>query len=87
MEGVGWIGAIILGGLAGWIAERVMKSDMGILMNIVLGIVGALVLNAILRFAGVIPSETPLAQFVVAVIGAILLIWVWRLIRGNRPAA
>jgi uncharacterized membrane protein YeaQ/YmgE (transglycosylase-associated protein family) len=87
MEGVGWIGAIILGGLAGWVAERVMKSDMGILMNIVLGIVGALVLNAILRLANIIPPEGWIAQFIVAVIGAVLLIWVWRLIRGNRPAA
>jgi uncharacterized membrane protein YeaQ/YmgE (transglycosylase-associated protein family) len=87
MEGVGWIGAIIIGGLAGWVAERVMKSDMGILMNVVLGIVGALVLNAILRFAGVIPPEGWIAQFVVAVIGAVLLIWAWRLVRGNRPAA
>ena len=36
------IGAIIIGILAGWIAEKVMRSDMGLLMNIVLGIVGAL---------------------------------------------
>ena len=40
-----WIMTIILGGLAGWIAEKVMKSDMGLIGNIVLGIVGALVLN------------------------------------------
>lgn len=86
MEGVGWIGAIIIGGLAGWVAERVMKSDMGILMNIVLGIVGALVLNAILRLANVIPPGGWIWQFIIAVIGAILLIWIWRLIRGNRPA-
>lgn len=86
MEGVGWIGAIIIGGLAGWVAERVMKSDMGILMNIILGIVGALVLNAILRLANVIPPGGWIWQFIIAVIGAILLIWIWRLIRGNRPA-
>jgi uncharacterized membrane protein YeaQ/YmgE (transglycosylase-associated protein family) len=86
MEGVGWIGAIIIGGLAGWVAERVMKSDMGILMNIVLGIVGALVLNAILRLANVIPPGGWIWQFIIAVIGAVLLIWVWRLIRGNRSA-
>ena len=38
---VGWIAAIIIGGIAGWLAEQFMKSDMGLLMNIVLGIVGA----------------------------------------------
>ena len=31
MAGVGWIMTIILGGLAGWIAEKVMKSDMGLI--------------------------------------------------------
>lgn len=40
MVGVGWILAIILGGLAGWIAEKIMHSNMGLLMNIILGIVG-----------------------------------------------
>ena len=33
MEGVGWIGAIIIGGIAGWLAEMFMKSNMGVLMN------------------------------------------------------
>ena len=50
---VGWIAAIIIGGVAGWLAERFMKSDMGLLMNIVLGIVGAAVGSAILSFFGV----------------------------------
>ncbi len=48
MQGVGWIAAIIIGGLAGWLAEQFMKSNMGVLMNIILGIVGAVVANAIL---------------------------------------
>ena len=38
---IGWIAAIIIGGIAGWLAEQFMKSDMGLLMNIALGIVGA----------------------------------------------
>jgi len=38
--GGGWIAAIIIGGIAGWLAEQFMKSDMGLLMNIVLGVVG-----------------------------------------------
>ena len=47
---VGWIAAIIVGGIAGWLAERFMKSDMGLLMNIVLGIIGAAVASAIFSF-------------------------------------
>jgi uncharacterized membrane protein YeaQ/YmgE (transglycosylase-associated protein family) len=38
---IGWIAAIIIGGIAGWLAEQFMKSQMGLLMNIVLGIIGA----------------------------------------------
>jgi uncharacterized membrane protein YeaQ/YmgE (transglycosylase-associated protein family) len=83
MEGMGWIGAIIIGGLAGWIAEKIMKADHGLLVNIILGIVGALVANAIL-FA-VVGSTLGgwIGQLVVAVIGACLLIWGWRLVRGR----
>ena len=46
--GVGWVAAIIIGAIAGWLAEQFMKSNMGLLMNIVLGIVGAAVASAIL---------------------------------------
>ncbi|PJG86583.1 GlsB/YeaQ/YmgE family stress response membrane protein [Conservatibacter flavescens] len=38
---MGWIAAIIVGALIGWIAEKVMKSDMGLFMNIVVGIIGS----------------------------------------------
>src|SRR5918999_2957639 len=51
--GVGWIAAIIIGGVAGWLAEQFMKSNLGLLMNIVLGIVGAIVANALLGLVGV----------------------------------
>src|SRR5262249_39277936 len=52
--GVGWIAAIIIGGVAGWLAEQFMKSDMGLLMNIVLGIVGAAIASAILSMFGIV---------------------------------
>ena len=42
-QAIGWIAAIIIGGIAGWLAEQFMKSEMGLVMNIVLGIVGAVV--------------------------------------------
>ena len=35
---IGWIAAIIIGGIAGWLAEQFMKSQMGLVMNVVLGI-------------------------------------------------
>ena len=50
--GVGWVTAIIVGGIAGWLAEQFMKSNMGLIMNIVLGIVGAAIASAILSYFG-----------------------------------
>ena len=50
---VGWIAAIVIGGIAGWLAEQFMKSNAGMLMNIALGIVGAIVANAILSVVGI----------------------------------
>ncbi len=85
MAGIGWIGSIILGGIAGWIAEKVMKSDMGLLLNIVLGIVGALVANFLLSLVlgDTVGEGSWLIQLLVAVVGACLLIWVVRLVKGR----
>ena len=52
--GVGWIAAIMIGGIAGWLAEQFMKSNMGMIMNIVLGIVGAAIASAILSYFGTV---------------------------------
>ena len=81
MAGMGWIGAIIVGGIAGWIAEKVMGSSHGIILNIVLGIVGAIVANWL--FLTVLGSTLGgvLGQLVVAVIGACILIAGARLVR------
>ncbi|KKL45716.1 hypothetical protein LCGC14_2352850 [marine sediment metagenome] len=83
MEGLGWFAAIIVGGLAGWIAEKIMKSDQGLLMNIILGIVGALVLNAILMAVVGGTLGGWIGQLIIGIIGACLLIWGWRMIRGR----
>ena len=79
---VGWIAAIIIGGIAGWLAEQFMKSNMGLIMNIVLGIVGAAVASAILSVVGINPGGW-LGYLIAGFIGACLLIWVWRAIAGR----
>jgi uncharacterized membrane protein YeaQ/YmgE (transglycosylase-associated protein family) len=82
---VGWIAAIIIGGIAGWLAEKFMKSDMGLLMNIVLGIVGAAIASAILSLLG-IGLGGWLGYLICGFIGACLLIWIVRMVRGTRTA-
>ena len=78
---VNWIIAIIVGGVAGWLAEQFMKSNMGLLMNIILGIVGAVVLNAILAAVGFTLGTGWLSFLVAGFVGACILIWVARLVR------
>jgi len=84
MEGVGWLGAIIIGGLAGWIAENIMKTEHGLLTNIIVGILGALVANAIFALIFGATLGGWIGQLVVAVIGAVILIWAWQAITGRR---
>ena len=83
---IGWIAAIIIGGIAGWLAEQFMKSDMGLIMNIVLGIVGAAVASAILNFFGIALGGW-IGYLIAGFIGACLLIWIVRLIQGSRRPA
>ena len=80
---VGWIAAIIIGGVAGWLAEQFMKSEMGILMNIVLGVIGAAVAGAILSFFGINLGGW-IGYLIAGFIGAALLIWIVRVVRGTR---
>ena len=82
MEGFGWIMTIILGGLAGWIAEKVMKFDTGLIMNIVLGVVGALLGNWLLALGGIALGGL-LGQLIVAVAGACILILAYRAFHGR----
>jgi uncharacterized membrane protein YeaQ/YmgE (transglycosylase-associated protein family) len=83
----GFLGALIIGGLAGWVASMIMKTDgsMGILLNIVVGVVGAIIGNALLPLIGVDGTQGfTLWSFVVALLGAMLLLFVVKLFTGRR---
>jgi uncharacterized membrane protein YeaQ/YmgE (transglycosylase-associated protein family) len=72
---------VILGAIAGWIASIIMKSAHGMLEDIILGIIGAFVGGFIMNAFGA-PGVTGfnLYSLIVAVIGAIILIFLGRLI-------
>lgn len=77
---------IIFGALAGWIASLIMKTDanQGMFMDILLGVIGAVVGGFVMNLfgqAGV--TGFNLYSLVVAVVGAILVIAVGRMIRGS----
>ena len=87
--GHGLIAWIIIGLLAGWITGKLMKgSGFGFFMDMIVGLVGALVggfLSSHLGLGG-IGEHGLIMSIVIAVIGAVLLTWVVRLISGNRGA-
>ena len=74
MTGLGWFAALIVGALAGWIAEKIMKRDHGSLLNIFMGIVGAMLFNAILGFIFGSALGGWIGQLFAGVAGACILI-------------
>jgi uncharacterized membrane protein YeaQ/YmgE (transglycosylase-associated protein family) len=80
--GVGFFMMLLIGALAGWIAERVTASNHGILTNIIVGVAGAFI-------GGKLAEVADIAVFgfwrtlVSAVVGAVILLFVWRAIRGR----
>ena len=86
---MGWIIAIIVGGVAGWLASIVMRRDasMGIVMNIVVGIIGALIGNLLadlLFDTGGTIQTFNLQGFIIAVIGAIVLLGIVNMVQRGR---
>lgn len=78
-----WLIAIVVGGLAGFIAEKIMKADIGLLMNIVLGIVGASVANWLFGLINISVGPGWLGYLIAGTVGACILIFLYRLIRGR----
>jgi Predicted membrane protein len=80
MEGVGIIGWIVIGIAAGFVAEKVMKRDHGLLTNLLVGVVGALLGGWIASMLN-IGYGGWIGSFIVATLGAIILLFLLGLIR------
>jgi uncharacterized membrane protein YeaQ/YmgE (transglycosylase-associated protein family) len=82
---VGWIAAIVIGAFAGWLAEKITRSNMGLIANIVLGIIGASLASFLFAKLGVrIGGPAWLAYLVSGFVGAALLIILTRLVAPSR---
>lgn len=85
---LGWLWAAIIGLIAGAVAKLIMpgKDPGGIIVTMLIGIVGALLATFLGRQLGLYSADET-AGFIGAVVGAIILLALWRLInRGrNRP--
>jgi uncharacterized membrane protein YeaQ/YmgE (transglycosylase-associated protein family) len=85
MENYGIIGWIVIGGLAGAIAKFLMpgKDPGGCIITILLGIAGALVAGWLGKMIGWYDTNEG-AGFIAAVVGAFILLGIYRLIAGRR---
>jgi uncharacterized membrane protein YeaQ/YmgE (transglycosylase-associated protein family) len=81
--GVGFFMAIIIGGIAGWLAEKFTSSNMGILANILMGIIGAVVGNWLAAQFNV-PIYGFWRNLISATLGAVLVIFIYRMVMGSR---
>lgn len=77
---------IIIGGLAGWLASVLIRgSGLGILLDVVVGIVGAFIGGLVIELVGGTGfSGFNLWSFIVAFIGAVVLLLIVRLVTGRR---
>ncbi|MGE3145114.1 MAG: GlsB/YeaQ/YmgE family stress response membrane protein, partial [Pseudorhodoplanes sp.] len=78
--GVGLIAMLIIGAIAGWIAEKVTASDHGIFTNILVGIAGAFVAGKLAEVLQ-IPVFGFFRTLIAAIVGAIVLLYLWRRVR------
>ena len=72
-----WIISLIIGGIVGWLASIVMKTNaqMGLIANVAVGVVGSLLGFWITGLVGIEPTGGIL-RFLVALAGAVLLIFI-----------
>ena len=86
MEQYGIIGWIVIGGIAGAIAKLLMpgKDPGGCIITVLLGIAGALVAGWLCRMIGWYGPNDQGAGFVAAIVGAFILLGIYRLVAGRR---
>lgn len=85
LTSVGWISYLVIGAIAGWIAGKVVKGGgSGLLMNMVIGVVGALIGGFLLSFFFDTAAGGWWFTLFTAVLGSVILLWV--VARVGKPA-
>ena len=81
--GLGLIGWLVIGVVAGWLAEKVMGRNHGLLTNLIVGIVGALLGGFLAGMLG-LGANGVIGSLVIATLGAIVLLAIVSALRGRR---
>jgi uncharacterized membrane protein YeaQ/YmgE (transglycosylase-associated protein family) len=81
--GLGFFSMLIVGLLAGWIAEKITESRHGLITNLLVGIAGSFVGGKLAEVFSV-PVFGFWRTLIAASIGAVIVLWFWRQVR-SRP--
>jgi uncharacterized membrane protein YeaQ/YmgE (transglycosylase-associated protein family) len=82
LTNVGWISYIVIGAIAGWIAGKIVKgAGSGIVMNIVIGVSGALIGGFLLSFFLNTGGGGWFFTLFTAILGSVILLWLVGLVR------
>ncbi|AMS42703.1 GlsB/YeaQ/YmgE family stress response membrane protein [Aminobacter sp. NyZ550] len=84
MPGVGFFGMLLIGFLAGYVAERTMNRDHGFLTNILVGIAGSFVGGTLAGLLG-INYYGFMGNLIVAIAGAVIVLWIFGRSQARRP--
>jgi len=82
-----WIVTLIIGGIVGWLASIIMKTNaqMGLIANVLVGVGGSLLGYWIAGLLGMAPSGG-IGRFLVALAGAVVLLFILRAVGMFRTA-
>ncbi len=82
----GFLGWIIIGGIAGWIASMIKGRDaqMGVVLNIVVGIIGGLLGGWLLGLFMADPMSNIFMSFITCLIGSVILLTLVNMFTGSR---
>jgi len=80
---------LIAGAIVGYVASRIMKtnSQQGLLMDIVVGVVGAFVAGYFispLLGVGTINDAVTIPTMLVTLVGSVILLWLYKMVAGRR---
>ena len=81
MSGFGWVAWIVIGIIAGWLAEQIMGRNHGLLTNLIVGVVGALIGGFLFNTMGGDAGGNWIIGIIVATVGAIVLLFLLGLVK------
>ena len=80
---------LVVGGLIGWAASTLMRTREGILLNVLIGIVGAAVggwfLSPLVGISTINQNNFSLPSLIVSLVGAVILLVIVNVVRGTAP--